>query len=180
MSASSKINVPILAAGLVLTAAVVGLLAVGFRYDPRRLDPTVMHQQPAPPFALQTVDGQVVRLEALRGRPVVINFWSTWCIPCKQEHPVLLQAARRYPQVTFLGIVYQDTKLKVSNYLRRYGQGYQHLLDPSSRTAIDYGVTGVPETFFIAPDGTIAHKTNGVVVPQLIVEQLEPMLRGAL
>lgn len=175
---NSKVNLPILIFGALFTAAVVGLLAVGFRYDPRTLDATVMHNQIAPTFRLQSIDGTSVDLQTLRGRPVVINFWSTWCIPCKQEHPVLLWAAQNYPEVTFLGIVYQDDPEPIRRYLNRYGSGYAHLLDPDSRTAIDYGVTGVPETFFIASNGTIVHKTNGVLTQALLVQQLAPLLQS--
>ena len=179
MSKGIRVNKPIAIVGGLLSLAVVGLLAVGFRFDPKALDQTVMHGKSAPAFALTGVDGEPVTLDDLRGRPVVINFWSTWCIPCKQEHPVLLDGAKLYPEVTFLGVVYQDEKAPIQRYLKRYGQGYDHLMDPGSRVAMAYGVGGVPETFFIDAQGVVTYKTAGVVTENTLAEQLEPLVRGA-
>jgi cytochrome c biogenesis protein CcmG/thiol:disulfide interchange protein DsbE len=92
---------------------------------------------------------------------VVLNFWATWCVPCYQEHPVLAAGASRYPDVAFVGVVYEDEEARVERYLREQGGSYPSLMDDGGKTAIAYGVYGVPETFFIAPDGTIVEKHTG-------------------
>jgi cytochrome c biogenesis protein CcmG/thiol:disulfide interchange protein DsbE len=112
----------------------------------------------APGFALTTLDGEAVDLASLAGKPLVLNFWATWCQPCKLEHPNLLEGARRNPGVAFLGVLYGDTPEKAKRYLDRVGSAYPTLVDPGQRTAMDYGVGGVPETFFIDREGRIVKK----------------------
>lgn len=170
-----KVNWTILVLGLVGFAGVVGLLAVGFLYDPRELQTDVLQGKPAPAFVLQDLEGNAVSLAELRGRPVVINFWSTWCVPCKQEHPLLQRYPPAYPGVTFLGIVYQDTTPAVRRFLERDPVPYTTLVDPDSKVAIAYGVTGVPETYFIDKDGTITYKRAGPLSESMLVEQLEKL-----
>ncbi len=174
MSEPTKPNIAVLVGGLVLTGALVAVLASGFGRDPKAL-PSVLEQKPAPEFIKSDLDGNEWRLSALKGRWVVINFWSTWCLPCKSEHPLLLSAASEYPDVQFLGVVFSDEIPKVDAYLRKNGSAYPHLADPDGRMAIDYGVGGVPETFFIGPDGTIVKK----IVGPLDEATLNQLLEGA-
>ncbi len=162
MKAERRVNATVLALGLGGTLGLVALFAVSFGNDPHAV-PSMMEQQPAPPFTLVDLDGKTWTLDALRGQPIVLNFWSTWCLPCKQEHAVLLDAARRSPGVRFLGVIYSDDPQKCRDYLTRAGAAYPHLIDEGGRTAIDFGVAGVPETFFIDREGTIVHKQVGPV-----------------
>ena len=170
-------NWKVLVAGLVPVVALVGVLASGFGKDPKAL-PSMLEGKAAPPFELITLDGETISLESLKGKPVVLNFWATWCRPCVQEHPVLLQASQVYgPRgVQFIGILYGDEAENASAWLAREGQAYPTLLDPGQRTAIDYGVGGVPETFFIGRDGTIVHKYSGPIPMAKMVEILEELL----
>jgi len=170
-----KVNLGLLIGGLVFTAALVALLAVGFTLNPRAV-PSVMEDKEAPNFTLTSLEGETVSLSAFAGRPVVLNFWSTWCGPCKQEHPVLLQAASMYPEVVFLGVLYQDDPDLARRYLQRAGAAYTHLLDPGNRTAIDYGVTGVPESFFIDRSGTVVRKVAVPLHPEMLYPQLQALL----
>lgn len=167
-------NWRVLAAGAVVVVPLVAVLASGFGKDPHAL-PNVMQGQRAPDFAGLTLGGERVSLEALRGETVVLNFWASWCVPCVSEHPELLRAAQVYaPQgVVFLGVIYDDTPEGAQQFLRRYGSGYDHLLDPEGRVSVDYGVAGVPETYVIAPDGTIRRKFVGPVSFPTLAEQLE-------
>lgn len=161
MSKLSPVRLPLLLAGLAGTALIVALLGSGFGKDPHAI-PTVITAQPAAPFRLVDLDGKPVALADYAGKAVVLNFWSTWCLPCKVEHPLLQQAARLYgDRVVFLGVLYSDTPDKARAYVARAGAAYPTLVDPNGRTAIDYGVTGVPETFFISPDGVVQHKHAG-------------------
>ena len=174
---SLRVNPWILGGGVVVLVGFVALMLYGFTTNPRALDTGVMVEKAAPGFTLTTLDGESVSLDDYAGRPVVINFWATWCVPCKQEHPLLQRAPDLYPQVAFLGVVYQDDARKAARYLQRDPVDYPQLVDPGSRTAIAYGVTGVPETFFIAPDGTIARKIAAPLSERTLAESLEPLLR---
>ena len=129
------------------------------------LEPTLIRQddRPAPDFVLTLSDGRVVRLSDFRGRPVVINFWASWCAPCRVEAPALEEAHVRYKDrgVIILGINLWDTGEAAAEFRKVYGQTYPSGPDPRGKIAIEYGVSGIPETFFITPDGKIAAKFVG-------------------
>ena len=167
------VNWTVLGIGAIIILPMLVLFARSFGNDPHAV-PSVLEHTPAPAFHLVDLDGKTWSSEQLKGKPVVLNFWSTWCGPCKQEHQVLQQGAANHPEVQFLGVVYADEPEACERYLAKAGTKYQHLVDPAGRMAIDYGVAGVPETFFISPDGVIQHKQVGPVTPQL----LEQLLAG--
>lgn len=175
-SRATGLNWKVLLAGLLVVLPLVAILASGFGNDPHAL-PSMLEGREAPVFALEDLDGNPYALPALKGEPVVLNFWSTWCGPCKYEHPLLLQAQSAYPQVKFLGVIYSDTEPKVRRYLAQAGANYPHLLDPGNKTAIDYGVAGVPETFFIDRNGVIVHKQVGPLTPDVLRSKLEEIAR---
>ncbi len=170
-------NWKILAGGVILTAPLVALLAAGFGRDPK-LRSNELEGKKAPLFSLKTLNGEPFSLEASKGSPVVVNFWSTWCQPCKIEHPVLMNAASAYGPagVKFVAVLYQDDTAKARAYLNRAGSYWPTLEDPGGRTAIDYGVAGVPETFFIDKKGTIVRKVSGPVNQEIMVTTLEQLL----
>jgi cytochrome c biogenesis protein CcmG, thiol:disulfide interchange protein DsbE len=161
---------------------VVSLLAYGMTLDPRAL-PSTMPGKPAPEFELTIMesmnapDGPVkAALSAHRGEVVVVNFWASWCLACRSEHAALSAIASLYDGrgVQFYGVLYNDTPPNAARYIRELGgQTYPTLLDPGSRTAIDFGLYGVPETFFIGPDGMVVHKHVGPVTEKLLVEWIE-------
>ncbi len=183
-----KVKWPILAAGVVGTLLMVALLASGFGKDPTAL-PDELTGDRAPTFRLVDLQGRQWALADLRGRPVLINFWSTWCGPCKLEHPMLLQAAQAYPDVQFLGVIYNDEKKAVDVQMRRppydqlmaaladSGVAYPNLEDPQGRVAIDYGVGGVPESFFIDRDGIVTYKQVGPLSPDIARRELDRIRR---
>jgi cytochrome c biogenesis protein CcmG/thiol:disulfide interchange protein DsbE len=104
---------------------------------------------------------------------VVINFWATWCVPCYEEHAVLVAAARRAgDSVQFLGVVYEDEEERVGGFLARQGSAYPSLMDDDGKTAMSYGVYGVPETFFVDAQGQIAAKYTGPLHPEALAENL--------
>jgi cytochrome c biogenesis protein CcmG/thiol:disulfide interchange protein DsbE len=154
------------------------ILAFGFSRDPR-LVPSVLVGRRAPGFSLvDMATGRRIALEGLRGQVVVLNFWASWCAACREEHPGFVSAWNRYRDrgVVFLGIVFQDTPQGARQYMKEMGGDWPNLLDPGSRAALDYGVYGVPETFFIAPDGTVAHKRVGATSYLELVRWIERLL----
>jgi cytochrome c biogenesis protein CcmG, thiol:disulfide interchange protein DsbE len=146
-------------------ALLTGVLGFGLTRDPRAI-PFRLAGETAPAFSLRTLeDDRTVRLADLRGRVVAVNFWASWCAPCKVEHPALEAAWERYRDrgVVLLGIPFQDDPAASRAYVEQYGGGWPILADPGSRTALAYGVYGIPETVFIARDGRVEGKVVGPV-----------------
>lgn len=178
-----------IALSFALVVPMIALLAFGMTRDPREL-PSTMPGKPAPEFALPVLPGGAAEadagtasLRAHRGEVVVVNFWASWCLACRSEHAALSRVAARYAGqgVQFYGVLYNDTPPNAERYIREMGgQAYPTLLDPGTRTAIDYGLYGVPETFFIGPDGVIAHKHVGPVTEPLLIEWIERLRAPAL
>lgn len=158
--ARGLVNRRVLAVGLLLVIPLLVVLLLNLGRDPHAVRSPLVGRA-APPFTMTPVGGGApVSLESLRGRPLVLNFWATWCAPCIQEHPALNGAAAARRDVTFLGVVYQDEEARIQEFQRRYGSAYPSLIDPDGRTAIAYGIAGVPETFFIDAKGTIVAKVS--------------------
>lgn len=132
--------------------------------------------RPAPGFTLTTFDGQPLSLAAYRGKTVVLNFWASWCPPCREEAPVLRQFAARHAggDEVLLGIDVWDTEADARAFLAEFGLSYPNALDVDGRVAIEYGVAGVPETYVIGPDGRLLGKYTG---PVKSVEHLEAIVR---
>ena len=117
----------------------------------------------APDFTLADLDGNPVSLAELRGRPVIVNFWASWCGPCVEEFPLLRDAAARHAGegLAVVGIVYQDRSEAADAFMARNGATWPAAMDPGDRVATAYGVIGPPETFFIGRDGTIVARQLG-------------------
>ena len=171
-------NRTVLIVGTTIGAALVALLFVGLGKNPSDIRSPLIGK-PAPSFALREVGtGRTVDVSQFRGKPVVINFWATWCNPCWEEHPVLVANARMLePRVQFLGVVFQDTEEKILGFLRQRGSSYPTVVDEKGKTAIAYGVGGVPETFFLDADGTIVAKHKGPVDPDTLQANIRKALR---
>ena len=167
-------NWKVLAVGALVIVPLIWILASGFGHDPRHI-PTTTIGSAAADFALDTLDGERVQLSKLKGRPVVLNVWSTWCRPCVSEHPLLQAAARQNPDIAFLGVLYGDDPDLARDYLKRAGSAYPIVVDDSQRIVVDYGVAGVPETFFIDADGTIIEKVSGAVSQAQLAAALEKL-----
>lgn len=156
-------NRGVLIGGAIIVVPLLAFLTVGLGRDPKAVR-TPMVGRAAPPFTLATIDGgDSLSLASLRGKPVVINFWATWCVPCYAEHAVLVDGAQKAGDVQFIGILYQDEAAKATRFLAEHGSAYPNVLDPGGATAIAYGVYGVPETFFIDAAGEIVAKHAGPI-----------------
>lgn len=172
-----RLRAIILVATVAAATLLLGTIAVGFSRDPGTVDSPLVGK-PAPAFDLATLDGGRVALAALHGRPVIVNFWATWCLPCRDEAPLLEAAATdgAASGLIVLGIVYQDGAANASAFMRQYGQTYPGLLDPDGRTALDYGVFGIPETYFIDGLGRIVSKQTGPLDAASLARQTAAIL----
>jgi cytochrome c biogenesis protein CcmG/thiol:disulfide interchange protein DsbE len=162
----------------VATVPVLLLLAYGFRTDPRAI-PSPLIGKPAALFTLTTFAGQPISLGALRGRVVVLNFWASWCYPaCYDEAPVLARAWERFKDkgVVMIGVNIQDKEEPAKKFLAQFGHTFPNAPDPGGRVSVDYGVYGVPETFFIDKAGRIRFKQVGAVTDELMRQRLETLL----
>ena len=157
---------------------VLALLAYGFRVNPREI-PSPLVGRPASAFALTTFAGEPLSLEAHRGRVVVLNFWASWCRPaCYEEAPVLERGWRAFRDrgVAVVGIDIQDTSEAAQKFIRDFSLTFPNAPDLKGKVAIDYGVYGVPETFFIDRNGRIRAKHVGALTDPLFREGVERLL----
>lgn len=166
-----------------------GAVGVGAVFGSRLgTDPTLVDSpligRPAPAVTLPLLDGaDEVSLTALRGQVVVVNFWASWCVACRAEHPSLVGAARQYSDigVVFVGVDYQDSKAAATGFLDQLGRGgenYRYVTDPGSRAALEFGLFGVPETFVIDRSGTVVAKITGGSTYPLLAGVLDDVLAG--
>ncbi len=167
-SPAPRLNARVLAAGAIVVVPLIAVLVFNLGRDPHSVRSPLIGR-PAPPFSLRPVGGGApIDSSSLRGRPVVINFWATWCVPCFEEHAALVQAATSLRDVQFVGVVYEDEEARTRAFLAQRPSAYPSLMDPDGKTAIAYGVFGVPETFFIDAAGRIVDKYVGPLDGQSI------------
>ncbi len=155
------------------------LLAYGFRTDPRAI-PSPLVEKAAPAFELTIYDGDPVSLARLKGKPVLLNFWASWCYPaCYEEAPLLEATWKKYKDqgLIMVGVDIQDKEANAREFLTRFGYTFPNGPDPGSKISIDYGVYGVPETFFIDRKGRIVYKHVGGLTPEVIEEQVQAILK---
>jgi cytochrome c biogenesis protein CcmG, thiol:disulfide interchange protein DsbE len=164
---------------LPLTAVpVLALLAYGFRVNPREI-PSPLLGRPAAPFALAAYDGAPMELASLRGRVVVLNFWASWCYPaCYEEAPVLERGWRAYRErgVVVLGVDIQDKDEAARTFIRDFSLTFKNSPDRGGKVSVDYGIYGVPETFFIDRAGRIRTKHVGALTDQILRRHVDPLL----
>jgi cytochrome c biogenesis protein CcmG, thiol:disulfide interchange protein DsbE len=134
------------------------------------LKPSPLVGHKAADFTLELFNGDKLKLSDLRGKAVLLNFWASWCIPCKDEAPALEGAWRKYKDkpVVFIGIDVWDDKSSALTYLKQFDGGYMNGIDPKGKIAVDYGVGGVPETYFIDTSGKVIDKYIGPLTEEMI------------
>lgn len=171
------------ALGLVAGSVVLAVIfSTRFGRDPG-LVPSPLLGQPAPTPTLPLLDGSGdFDLSTLRGQVVVVNFFASWCLPCREEQDDLSAAAEAFADrdVTVVEIVYQDTAEAAVAFLQETGVSDEavYLMDPGGRAAIAYGVFGIPETFFVAADGTVVGKAIGATDALVLGSTIDAVLRG--
>jgi len=172
MATWKKLIAPIIIIPLLL------LLAYGFKTNPREV-PSPLVGQPAPLFALSVFDGGKTGSEQLRGKAVVLNFWASWCFPaCYEEAPDLEAAWLAYRErgVMVLGVDIQDRDAEAKAFIERFKLTFPNGPDVQGKISIDYGVYGIPETFFIDRTGKIHYKHVGALNEKLLQAKIEEML----
>lgn len=132
----------------------------------------------APDFTLTDFDGEVLTLSELRGQVVVINFWASWCPPCREEAPYLEQTWRKYQGegVVFIGVNYADTRPEALSYIEEFDITYFNGPDLGTRIAQSYNILGVPETFYIAKNGELRGVKVGPLRPPELDEKIDELL----
>lgn len=159
-------------------AILVGLFFVGLGKDPSKL-PSPLVGKPAPSFQLaQLMDGQATfSPEQMKGQVWMMNVWASWCVSCRQEHPLFVELSRR-GEVPIYGLNYKDDPNDARRWLAQLGNPYAvSVSDISGDVGIDYGVYGVPETFVIDKEGVIRHKHVGPVTREDWKNIIEPLLK---
>ncbi len=132
----------------------------------------------APDFSLTDLDGNPIHLADLRGRPVIVNFWASWCGPCVEEFPLLSEAATRHAEdgLVVVGIVWQDRSEAARSFMARNDATWSSAMDPGERVAADYGILGPPETYFIDRDGIIVARQIGQISATSLDEKLAAIM----
>jgi DsbE subfamily thiol:disulfide oxidoreductase len=134
--------------------------------------------QPAPDFRLTLLDGSSLTLQDLRGQVVVVNFWASWCPPCKDEMPDLQESWEAYGDrgVSFVGVAYQDERPAVEAALAEFGTTYPVGMDAGDRVAGLYGITGIPETFIVDQQGRVSYVHVGPLTAEMLSVELDALL----
>ena len=164
---------------LLLFAGVLVFLAVGLTLNPREV-PSPLIGKPVPEFALPPVKGRTLGLSRadLKDEVSLVNVFASWCVACREEHPILLRLQRE-GHVPIHGLNYKDRPGDAARWLDALGDPYTRTgADLDGRAAIDWGVYGVPETFVIDRNGRIAYKHIGPITPKLLEEKLRPLIAG--
>lgn len=164
---------------LSLLLALVLLLAHGLQRDPRAL-PSALVGRPAPVFELSRLEApdELLASSTLQGQPWVLNVWASWCGPCREELPQLQQLAAR--GVTVVGLNYKDQPAAARDWLRGSGSApfKTNVQDADGRAALDWGVSGVPETFVIDAQGIVRWRFAGALTPQVLQREFWPLWKG--
>lgn len=163
---------------LVIFVVLSGFLYVGLSLDPRSV-PSPLIDKPAPQFDLTQLHQaeQHIARDHMLGKVWMLNVWASWCVSCRQEHPVLMQLART-GELPIVGLNYKDKREDGINWLNDFGNPYVvSAWDIEGRVGVDYGVYGVPESYIIDKQGVIRHKVTGPVTPEAVQNEILPLVR---
>ena len=164
---------------MVVFLVVAGYFALALRpgYDPQRL-PSAMINKPAPSFDLAGLDGGSISLTSLKGGPVLINFFASWCVPCRAEQPVLMRLAQR-DHVPLYGIAYKDKPQDARRLLAEFGDPYRGIgVDSDGAVGLNFGVYGVPETYVLDGTGHIRKRFVGPLTAEQVNNELLPLIKA--
>ncbi len=163
---------------LIVFAGLVYFLGAGLSLDPREV-PSPLIGKPAPAFALTQLDApeKTIKRDDMLGKVWLLNVWASWCVACREEHPLLVEFSRK-KLVPIYGLNYKDDRAAGMKWLANFGNPYEaSLSDRDGKVGIDYGVYGVPETFVIDKQGVIRYKQIGPVTEEALRTKIEPLVR---
>lgn len=162
---------------VVVLGALVVLFLFGLQHDPRTI-PSPLIGKPAPDFSLRVVGSDVpYKRDDLLGRPLLVNFWASWCAGCRVEHPFLMELSRR--GVEIVGMDYKDSDADGLAWLQQHGNPYRSLVADTQGTAgLDWGVYGVPETYLLDAQGNIVYKHIGPLDPKTWETRMAPLMQA--
>jgi cytochrome c biogenesis protein CcmG/thiol:disulfide interchange protein DsbE len=163
---------------LAIFVVLVAFLWVGLGRDPREV-PSPLIGKPAPQFRLANLHspGEALATGDLKGKVWLLNVWASWCVSCRQEHPLLMQLAKANV-VPVYGLDYKDDPSDGRRWLAQNGDPYiASIVDRDGRVGIDYGVYGVPETFLIDKAGVVRYKQIGPITPEALQQKILPLVR---
>jgi cytochrome c biogenesis protein CcmG, thiol:disulfide interchange protein DsbE len=163
---------------LAVFGVLLAFLGAGLKLDPREV-PSPLIGKPAPGFALARLDdaAQTIKREDMLGKVWMLNVWASWCVACREEHPLLVEFSHK-KLLPVYGLNYKDQRADGMAWLSQFGNPYDaSLFDSDGRVGIDFGVYGVPETFIIDREGVVRMKHIGPLTPQVIQSEIEPMVR---
>jgi cytochrome c biogenesis protein CcmG/thiol:disulfide interchange protein DsbE len=155
----------------------VGFLAVGLKLDPREVPSPLVGKQ-APAFELPVLQQPEKRFAPgdMRGKVWLLNVWASWCVSCREEHPVLVSLSKR-GVMPILGLNYKDKGDEANAWLKQFGNPYDlSVVDADGRIGIDYGVYGVPETYLIDAEGVIRYKQIGPITTAILEQKILPLV----
>lgn len=172
-----RLRLPYLVAAAIVPLLLLGVLGVVLISRAPSASPTAIGR-PAPDFTVADLDGNPIRLADLRGRPVIVNFWASWCGPCVEEFPLLNAAAAAHVDdgLVVVGIVFRDRSEAARDFMARNGGTWPSAMDPGERVATDYGILGAPETYFIGRDGAIVARQIGQISASSLNEKLAAII----
>ena len=173
-----RVRLLVFAAPAAAFAGVAALLGFGLGNDPTEL-PSMLIGKPAPEFALPALDDRTRGLSSADlggGRIAVVNMFASWCVPCRAEHPFLTEIAA-LEGVALYGIAWKDDPADTRRFLDELGDPFARIgADRDGRAGIEFGVSGVPETFFIGPDGAVRYRHIGPILPDHMERRIRPLI----
>ena len=162
-----------------IVGPILGLLAFGFTRDARYITSPLL-AKPATPFTVTLFDGRKITLDSVKGKAVFLNFWASWCPPCRDEARDLEAAWQKVKDknMIFIGVALQDLDKNSLEFLKEFEVTYPNGKDESGKIAVDYGTWGIPESFFIDPQGRITYKHVGGIRAALVLVKIEEAAKG--
>ncbi len=176
---SYKMLVALAVTGLAIALAIAGLL-LSLKDEPKDLfpQPSVVAREAAPDFKLALLDGGNFQLGSHKGKPILINFFASWCLPCGEEMPAIEKIVHEYSPrgVVFLGVSTDDTETNASNFIKKHGVTFPAGIDKSTEIQKAYGLYGIPTTYFIDKQGMVNYFHSGSVTEDLMRHELDKLL----
>lgn len=175
-------NLPLWIIGVIVLIIGVVVVSLAINNGPDLIKPppsTVQDLGQAPDFTIEVLGAGTKSLKDYRGKPLVVNFWASWCGPCREETPDLVKTSNKYSdRVNFLGIIFQDDESAARQFIKDFGVRYENALDPNGAAARAYKITGIPTTLVIDAKGVLRARWLGVIPPKTLTSYIDGALES--